>query len=209
MAQPSRAACRTWASCPAPRSVVVRRAPLGDPVEIELRGYRLCLRLAQLDSALRRSRRRRRRRSGRERGAGARAPCRSGSRWSASPNAGKTTLFNALTGSAARVGNYPGVTVERREGELRRRDARRAHPRSARHVLPRRRDARRADRRRRCSRDAFAGEAIPDALIVVADATTLQRGLGLVREVLRLGLPTLARADHDRRGARRAAGART
>ena len=34
-----------------------------------------------------------------------------------SPNSGKTTLFNALTGLRARVGNYPGVTVERREGE--------------------------------------------------------------------------------------------
>jgi ferrous iron transport protein B len=34
------------------------------------------------------------------------------------PNAGKTTLFNALTGLRARVGNYPGVTVERREGRL-------------------------------------------------------------------------------------------
>ena len=33
-----------------------------------------------------------------------------------SPNCGKTTLFNALTGLRARVGNYPGVTVERREG---------------------------------------------------------------------------------------------
>ena len=35
-----------------------------------------------------------------------------------SPNAGKTTLFNALTGLRARVGNYPGVTVERREANL-------------------------------------------------------------------------------------------
>jgi len=33
------------------------------------------------------------------------------------PNTGKTTLFNALTGSRARVGNYPGITVERRVGE--------------------------------------------------------------------------------------------
>ena len=33
-----------------------------------------------------------------------------------SPNAGKTTLFNALTGLRAKVANYPGVTVERREG---------------------------------------------------------------------------------------------
>ena len=36
-----------------------------------------------------------------------------------SPNSGKTTVFNALTGLRARVGNYPGVTVERREGTLR------------------------------------------------------------------------------------------
>ena len=36
-----------------------------------------------------------------------------------SPNSGKTTLFNALTGLRAKVGNYPGVTVERREGDLR------------------------------------------------------------------------------------------
>ncbi|HEB89525.1 MAG TPA: ferrous iron transporter B, partial [Deltaproteobacteria bacterium] len=35
-----------------------------------------------------------------------------------SPNAGKTTIFNALTGLRARVGNYPGVTVERREADL-------------------------------------------------------------------------------------------
>src|SRR5690606_1771011 len=36
------------------------------------------------------------------------------------PNTGKTTLFNRLTGGRARVGNYPGVTVERRVGRLRR-----------------------------------------------------------------------------------------
>src|SRR5713226_7618879 len=34
------------------------------------------------------------------------------------PNCGKTTLFNALTGLRAKVGNYPGVTVERKEGRL-------------------------------------------------------------------------------------------
>ena len=35
------------------------------------------------------------------------------------PNAGKTTIFNALTGLRQKVGNYPGVTVERKEGRLR------------------------------------------------------------------------------------------
>ena len=41
------------------------------------------------------------------------------------PNAGKTTLFNALTGARARTGNYPGVTVERRSGQVRFSDGRR------------------------------------------------------------------------------------
>ncbi len=35
------------------------------------------------------------------------------------PNSGKTTLFNALTGSTHQVGNWPGVTIERKEGKLR------------------------------------------------------------------------------------------
>jgi len=35
------------------------------------------------------------------------------------PNSGKTTLFNKLTGKNARVGNWPGVTVDRKEGEFR------------------------------------------------------------------------------------------
>ncbi|MEW6269975.1 MAG: ferrous iron transporter B [Thermodesulfobacteriota bacterium] len=107
-----------------------------------------------------------------------------------SPNTGKTTLFNALTGSHARVGNYPGVTVERRVGRL----------------VGALRDVRILDLPgtyclegetpdERIVADVLAGrvadEPIPDALLVVADATTLQRGLGLVREVLKRGLPTL------------------
>jgi ferrous iron transport protein B len=107
-----------------------------------------------------------------------------------SPNTGKTTLFNALTGSAARVGNYAGVTVERREGRLRG---------AARRVsvldLPgtyrlggETPDEQIVDR---VLAGHFPGEAVPDALVVVADATTLRRGLGLVREVIARGLPTL------------------
>lgn len=107
-----------------------------------------------------------------------------------SPNTGKTTLFNALTGSAARVGNYPGVTVERREGAL---------VRSARDVrildLPGTYclDGETPDEKvvAEVLAGHISGEPIPDALLVVADATTLQRGLGLVRETLKRGLPTL------------------
>ncbi len=103
------------------------------------------------------------------------------------PNSGKTTLFNALTGLRARVGNYPGVTVERREAEVRLGD----------------RDAVVIDLPGTYSLDplspdeevvtrVLAGELAPapDALVVVADACTLERSLPFVAQVLRLGHPT-------------------
>jgi ferrous iron transport protein B len=107
-----------------------------------------------------------------------------------SPNTGKTTLFNALTGSAARVGNYPGVTVERREGKLggATRDVRILDLPGTYSLAGETPDERVVTQ---VLEGRIPGEAIPDALVVVADATTLQRGLGLVREVLRLGFPTL------------------
>lgn len=107
-----------------------------------------------------------------------------------SPNTGKTTLFNALTGASARVGNYAGVTVERREGRLR------GAPRPVSildlpgtYALA----GETPDERivARVLGGGVPGETPPDALLVVADATTLQRGLGLVREVLGIGLPTV------------------
>ena len=59
------------------------------------------------------------------------------------PNCGKTALFNRLTGSRQKVANYPGVTVERREGErAAARRPRAAHPRSAGHLQPEPDDAR-------------------------------------------------------------------
>jgi ferrous iron transport protein B len=106
------------------------------------------------------------------------------------PNAGKTTLFNALTGSSARVGNYPGVTVERREGILL------ASSESIRILdLPGTYALAGETPDEQIVGDVLAGrvagEPIPDALLVVVDGTTLRRGLGLVREVLDLGKPTL------------------
>ncbi len=106
-----------------------------------------------------------------------------------SPNSGKTTLFNALTGLRARVGNYPGVTVERREGELELSGRRlrvldlpgtySLHPISADEELV-----------RRVLLGEIEGEAAPDGLIVTADSCTLERSLLLVAQVLRLGRPT-------------------
>jgi ferrous iron transport protein B len=106
------------------------------------------------------------------------------------PNAGKTTLFNALTGSSARVGNYPGVTVERREGTLLASDGRvRILDLPGTYALA----GETPDEK--IVGDVLAGrvvdEPIPDALLVVVDGTTLRRGLGLVREALDVGRPTL------------------
>jgi len=106
-----------------------------------------------------------------------------------SPNAGKTTLFNALTGLRAKVGNYPGVTVERREGDLEV-DGRRVvvidlpgtyslDPISEDEAIV-----------SRMLEGAVPAVAPPDALVVVADACSIERSLWLVSEVLRRGLPT-------------------
>ena len=105
------------------------------------------------------------------------------------PNAGKTTLFNALTRSRAKVGNYPGVTVERREGQLF------GVGRPARVLdLPGSYSLSAETPDEAIVTDVLAGrladEPIPDAIVVVIDGTTLRRGLGLVAQVLELGRPT-------------------
>ena len=104
-----------------------------------------------------------------------------------SPNSGKTTLFNALTGLRARVGNYPGVTVERREGEIRL-GSRRAVVVDLPGVYSL--DALSPDER--VVERVLAGELAPrpDALVMVADACSLERSLLVVAQVLRRGLPS-------------------
>jgi ferrous iron transport protein B len=103
------------------------------------------------------------------------------------PNSGKTTLFNALTGLRARVGNYPGVTVERREGrsEFGGREAVIVDLPGAYSLDPLSPDEAVVTR-------VLDGELLeaPDALIVVADACTLERSLLFVAQVLRRQLPT-------------------
>ncbi|MFO0694915.1 MAG: ferrous iron transport protein B [Polyangiales bacterium] len=105
------------------------------------------------------------------------------------PNSGKTTLFNALTGSRARVGNYPGVTVDRRSGTL---------------SLPGGREVELVDvpgtysLTARSPEEEVAIDAIlgrggheADAVVVVADATTLGRGLYLATQILETRLPVV------------------
>ncbi len=105
------------------------------------------------------------------------------------PNSGKTTLFNALTGHRAKAGNYPGVTVDRREGNLQPRfganGVRLIDLPGVYSLRPQSDDERVAVR----VLTGRFGEPPPDGVVVVVDATTIERGLPLVAEAAALGLP--------------------
>src|ERR1700712_5461075 len=105
------------------------------------------------------------------------------------PNAGKSALFNALTGARQKVGNYPGVTVERHAGRM---------------ALPDGRPIELIDLPGAYSLDPSspddpvtgdfvtgpkAGERLPDALIVVVDASNLDNHLRFTLQLIALGLP--------------------
>ena len=105
------------------------------------------------------------------------------------PNAGKTALFNALTGSRQKVANYAGVTVERKEGSFVTPEGR-----SVRVIdLPGTYSLRGRSPDEIVTRDVVLGrqkgEAIPDAVVCVADATNLRLVLRLVIELMSVGRP--------------------
>ena len=98
------------------------------------------------------------------------------------PNSGKTTLFNALTGSNQFVGNWPGVTVEKKEGRLRRHDGvtitdlpgiYSLSPYTLEEVV---------------ARNYLIGER-PDAILNIVDGTNLERNLYLTTQLAELGIP--------------------
>ena len=107
------------------------------------------------------------------------------------PNAGKTTLFNGLTGGRAKIGNYPGVTVELRRGRFALPDGDRAEVVDLPGVTGLR--PRSADARVTAAVVTGRSDAVPapDALIVVLDAGQLRRHLPLAKEALALGLPSV------------------
>lgn len=107
------------------------------------------------------------------------------------PNVGKTSLFNQLTGSRHSVGNYPGMTVEQREGALASRWGDAGHrfidlPGTY-SLSPVSEDEAVAFR---CLQ-GIAGGSPPDAVLLVLDATNLARNLYFALQVLELGLPTV------------------
>lgn len=105
------------------------------------------------------------------------------------PNCGKTALFNALTGSRQHVANYPGVTVERKEGRFQT-----ARGRQVRIVdLPGTYSLRARSPDEEVTRDVvlgrLPGEPAPELLLCVADATNLRLGVRLVLELKQAGRP--------------------
>lgn len=105
------------------------------------------------------------------------------------PNCGKTALFNLLTGARQKVANYAGVTVERKEGMLTTASGRRVRLLD----LPGAYSLNAMSVDERITRDVVlgtaAGEARPDLLVCVTDATNLKLNLRLVIEAKRLALP--------------------
>ena len=107
------------------------------------------------------------------------------------PNSGKTSLFNALTGSRQKVANYPGVTVERKEGSF-------VTP-TGRQVslvdLPGTYSLRGRSPDEEITRDIVLGrtpgEALPDLVLCVADSTNLRLTIRLVLELKRTGRPLM------------------
>lgn len=100
------------------------------------------------------------------------------------PNVGKTTVFNLLTGLDQHVGNWAGKTVERAEGRLRHGDV------EATLVdLPGTYSLSANSAEERVARDFLIFEK-PDAVIVIVDASALERSLYLLAELLALGLDT-------------------
>ncbi|MCM8596991.1 ferrous iron transporter B [Accumulibacter sp.] len=107
------------------------------------------------------------------------------------PNCGKTALFNLLTGSRQKVANYPGVTVDRKEGELTTPGGRTFQILD----LPGAYSLNAVSVDEEITRDvvlgSLGGERRPDVIVCVSDATNLKLNLRLVLEVRRLGLPML------------------
>ncbi|MBQ9777428.1 MAG: 50S ribosome-binding GTPase, partial [Clostridia bacterium] len=100
------------------------------------------------------------------------------------PNSGKTTLFNALTGSNQFVGNWPGVTVEKKEGKLKKRDdvivtdlpgIYSLSPYTLEEVVARN----------------YLVEERPDAILNIIDGTNLERNLYLTTQLTELGIPVV------------------
>lgn len=107
------------------------------------------------------------------------------------PNSGKSTIFNALTGLKQKVANYPGVTVEKREGSCMSQHGKRLRLLD----LPGTYSLNARSPDEAVVRDVLLGRRAdtprPDAVVLVADASNLERNLYLATQVLEIGLPAI------------------
>ncbi len=180
---------------------LMKRAPMGDPLEIRLRGYELTLRrddaahiaLTQVHDMHDLPQGRERLEAAVHPAIGEKyAPRAAGKAipegrplslaLAGNQNCGKTTLFNALTGSNQHVGNFPGVTVDRKDGQIK------GHPEATVTDLPGIYSLSPYTSEEVVSR-RFILEDDPDAIIDIVDATNIERNLYLTLQLMELDRP--------------------
>lgn len=188
---------------PGAEVTVVKLAPMGDPMELQVHGYELTLRLAEaaqieIDSIEKRSNPHARVENGKKSehpGLGEDGryhskkdenPLPEGTKLTyalvGNQNCGKTTLFNQLTGSNQHVGNFPGVTVDRKDGSIK------GYPNTNITDLPGIYSMSPYSSEEIVSRNFVLNEH-PKAIINIVDATNIERNLYLTMQLLEMDIP--------------------
>ena len=188
---------------PGAEVTVVKLAPMGDPMELQVHGYELTLRLAeadQIDICLIEERsnahvRKERLRPADHPGLGEAGKYHKKEEETPLPenvkltyalvgnqNCGKTTLFNQMTGANQHVGNFPGVTVDRKDGSIRN------HPETLVTDLPGIYSMSPYSSEEIVSRN-FVLDGHPKAIINIVDATNIERNLYLTMQLLEMDIP--------------------
>ena len=188
---------------PGAEATLMKLAPLGDPMELRIHGYELTLRLADAarieisaptarHEALQAQHRPGKREhpglgeDGRFHPKGSGDPLPEGTLLSfalvGNQNSGKTTLFNQLTGANQHVGNFPGVTVDRKDGAIRR------YPNTRITDLPGIYSMSPYSSEELVSRN-FVLEDKPRGIINIVDATNIERNLYLTMQLLEMNVP--------------------
>ncbi len=188
---------------PGAEVTVVKLAPMGDPMEIQIHGYELTIRLAdaahiQIEQISSRTRKHEGASQinnsvhpgfGEEgkyhvKGSGNPLPDDEILTYAlvGNQNCGKTTLFNQLTGSNQHVGNFPGVTVDRKDGPIK------GHPNTRVTDLPGIYSMSPYSSEEIVSRNFVLYEK-PKAIINIVDATNIERNMYLTMQLLEMGIP--------------------
>ena len=188
---------------PGTEVTLVKKAPMGDPIQLQLRGYELTLRLAdaaqiEIEDVHDTDTVRKEKRAKKDiphPGMGEmgiyHAKKKGDARMEGEPltfglignqNCGKTTLFNQLTGSNQHVGNFPGVTVDRKDGVIKN------HPEATVTDLPGIYSLSPYSSEEIVTRD-FLLKNTPDGIINIVDATNIERNLYLTLQLIDMDIP--------------------